>query len=173
MAHIRLLQSFVFLALLSVSIQSDAENIAAVHRMHNSLVDQLIDDYVVAERHLWTVIERRETNTLQQIYDNHTYFLNTHYGQSNMLFNLELIAKSPKIVASVNKINETSLDIANEFFGRHRNYTVLSMKAFNGITIEKLFDEIFNDTINSTDFWSSIRHVSEILMEYFRIFLLS
>lgn len=162
METIRLLQSFVFLALLSVSIQSDAENVPAEHRMHHSLVDQLTDDYVVAERYLWTVIERRESSTLQQIYNNHTYFLNIHYGQSNMLFNLELIEKSPKIVASVNKINETSLDIANEFFGRRRNYTVLSMKAFNGITIDKLFDEIYNDTINSTDFWSSIRKVSQI-----------
>lgn len=159
MSRAHSVQLIVFLALLSLSNQNDVDS-EPVHRMHNSLVDQLIDDYLVAEKNLWEVIERREPSTLQQIYNNHTYFLHTHYGQSNMLFNLELVEKSPKIVASVIKINETSLDIANEFFGRHRNYSALSIKAFNGIIIDKLFEEIYNDTINSTDFWSSIQKVS-------------
>lgn len=159
MSRAHSVQLIVFLALLTLSSQNDVDS-EPVHRMHNSLVDQLIDDYLVAEKNLWEVIERREPSTLQQIYNNHTYFLHTHYGQSNMLFNLELVEKSPKIVASVIKINETSLDIANEFFGRHRNYSALSIKAFNGIIIDKLFEEIYNDTINSTDFWSSIQKVS-------------
>lgn len=148
-----------FLALLSASSRIDVESVI-VHRMYNTLVDQLIDDYLVAEKYLWSVIERREPSTLQQIYDNHTYFLNTHYGQSNMLFNIELIDQSPEIVASIHKINETSLDIANEFFGRHRNYSVLSEKAMNGIQTDKLFFAIYNDTIKSPDFWSSTRNLT-------------
>lgn len=132
---------------------------ATTDTQSNCLVDQLIEDYLKAEKQLWTVIEKREDSTLQQIYNVHTDFLNRHYSQSNILFNEEFTRNNPKIIANVIAINETSVDIAREFF-EHRNYSVLSMKALNGITLDELFNIISEETINSTDFWLNVKNVS-------------
>lgn len=125
-----------------------------------TLVDQLTKDYLRAEKELWKVIERREDSTLQQIYNVHTEFLNRQYGESNILLNGKHLNKNQIVISSVNAINETSHDIAREFF-EHRNYTVLSLKAFDGITLDKTFQQIYNETINSTKFWNSLKNVSK------------
>lgn len=124
-----------------------------------NLVDQLIKDYLLAEENLWSVIERREPSTLQQIYDIHMAFLNRQYGESNVILNGIFDHNDPKLTNSIISINETSHDIAREFF-EHRNYTVLSLKAFNGITMENTFNIVYNLTVNSTHFWSSLTNVS-------------
>lgn len=122
------------------------------------LVDRLIKDYLKEEKHLWKVIEKREVDTLQQIYNVHTMFLNLYYGETNAFSNGLYV--NPRVVNSIIAINETSHDIAREFF-EHRNYSVLSMKAFNGISLDKTFNMICDETINSTNFWANLRNVSE------------
>lgn len=124
-----------------------------------TLVDQLTIDYLRAEKDLWDVIKRREPTTLQQIYDLHTEFLNREYGEQNVLLNGKHVNNPQLIIQSVNTINETSQNIAREFF-EHRNYTVLSMKAMNGVNLDETFEMIYNETIGSTDFWNSLKHVS-------------
>lgn len=124
-----------------------------------TLVDQLTKDYLRAEKELWKVIERREDSTLQQIYNVHTEFLNRHYGESNILLFGKHLKNNMNVRNSVVAINETSHDIAREFF-EHRNYTVLSMKAMNGINLDETFDIIFVETANSTDFWNNLKNVS-------------
>lgn len=127
---------------------------------HVTLVDQLTKDYLAAEKNLWEVIERREDNTLQQIYNVHTEFLKRHYGESNVLLSgLYMNTVSPKLINNIVTINETSHDIAREFF-EHRNYTVLSIKALNGINLDKTFQSICELTINSIEFWNELKTVS-------------
>lgn len=159
-----------------VVVPNTAEsNNTTIGQPHISLVDQLIKDYLMAEENLWSAIERREPSTLQQIYDIHTAFLQRHYGESNVILNGIFIRNDPKLTSSIITINETSHDIAREFF-EHRNYTVLSMKAYEGINVDKTFNTVFELTVNSTDFWSSLKNVSvskvDSLMKYniFRIF---
>lgn len=125
------------------------------------LVDQLTTDYLEAEENLWSVIEKREDSTLQQIYNVHMEFLNRHYGESNVLLHGFYALNSPKLINNIITINETSHEIAREFF-EHRNYTVLSMKAFEGINLDKTFKSICELTINSADFWNILKNVSEL-----------
>lgn len=128
--------------------------------LHVTLVDNLTKEYLDAEHNLWGVIERREDSTLQQIYNIHTDFLGRHYGESNVLLNgVYMNNVNPKLLNNIITINETSHDIAREFF-EHRNYTVLSMKAFEGINLDKTFQSICEQTINSTDFWNNLKNVS-------------
>lgn len=130
------------------------------HVPYNTLVDQLIKDYLAAEKNLWEVIEKREDSTLQQIYNIHTDFLNRHYGESNVLLSgVYMDTVNPKLINNIISINETSHDIAREFF-EHRNYTVLSMKALDGINLEKTFQSVCEQTINSNGFWGQLKNVS-------------
>lgn len=147
----------IFVVLLD-TIESSSDEV-----LHVTLVDQLTNDYLEAEKNLWDVIEKREDSTLQQIYNVHTDFLKRHYGESNVLLNgIYMNNINPKLLNNIITINETSHDIAREFF-EHRNYTVLSMKAFEGINLDKTFQSIYEQTINSTDFWNSLKNVSDIL----------
>lgn len=135
-----------------------------------SLVDQLAENYLKEENHLWSVIEKREDSTLQQIHDVHMNFLKRHYGESNILLShSDSIDNSHKILSNINVINETSYDIAHEFFG-HPNYTVLSMKALNGINLDKTFESIYELTVNSTIFWTNLQNVSNITSFFNLIF---
>lgn len=130
-----------------------------------TLVDQLTKDYLDAEKTLWQVIEKREDSTLQQIYNIHTDFLNRHYGESNVLLSgIYMDTVNPKLINNIISINETSHDIAREFF-EHRNYTVLSMKALTGINLDKTFQSVCEQTINSNGFWEQLKNVSDFLIE--------
>lgn len=148
---------FVVIIPLDIVLSDDA-----MHQTpHIVLVDQLTKDYIAAEEKLWGVIERREDSTLQQIYNIHMDYLKRHYGEPNVLLNGQHFNEhAPKLKATIIMINETSHDIAREFF-EHRNYTVLSMKAFEGIHLDKTFNIVYDLTINSTDFWQSLQNVSE------------
>lgn len=123
------------------------------------LVDQLIGDYLKAEQDLWRVIEKREPSTLQQIYDLHTHFLKRDYGQSHTFLNAIYLSRSALIINSILSINQTSHSIAREFF-EHRNYTVLSSVAMNGIDLDNTLNVIYDETVNSTEFWDGIHNVS-------------
>lgn len=149
----------IFLVLFHTTKSNDVDKIDQLP--HIALVDQLTKDYLEAEEKLWEVIERREDSTLQQIYNVHTEFLNRNYGESNVLLNgVYTDNVDPKLLNNIIKINETSHDIAREFF-EHRNYTVLSMKALDGINLDKTFASVCEQTINSTDFWSNLQNVSD------------
>lgn len=124
-----------------------------------TLVDRYTNEYLDAEENLWAVILRREDSTLQQIYNIHMDFLKRHYGESNILLNGIFGNFSPKLANSVIIINATSHDIAREFF-EHRNYTVLSMKAFEGINLDSTFHIVYELTVNSTEFWHDVDNVS-------------
>lgn len=122
------------------------------------LVDRLTKVYLRKENRLWTVIEKRKDDTLQQIYNVHTDFLSRYYGESNAFSNG--VYTNTKVLNTIISINETSLDIAREFF-EHRNYSVLSIKSLKGINLLPIeFNLIYNETINSTDFWMSLKNVS-------------
>lgn len=143
-----------------VVLPIDAIDNSSDEVLHVTLVDQLTTDYLDAEHKLWGVIERREDSTLQQIYNIHTDFLGRNYGESNVLLNgVYMDNINPKLLNNIITINETSHDIAREFF-EHRNYTVLSMKAFEGINLDKIFQSICEQTINSTHFWNNLKNVS-------------
>lgn len=124
-----------------------------------TLIDRYINEYLDAEENLWAVIARREDSTLQQIYNIHMDFLHRPYGESNILFNGFLPHLTLKSFNSVTTINTTSHDIAREFF-EHRNYTVLSMKAFEGVDLDKTFQTVYKLTVNSTEFWQDLENVS-------------
>lgn len=150
-----------YLVLCILVISSVATENSDPTLVHTTLVDQLTKDYLDAETILWEVIGRREDSTLQQIYNIHTDFLNRHYGESNILLNGIDTANSLKLRSNIITINETSHDIAREFF-EHRNYTVLSLKALNGINLDDTFGSICELTINSTDFWDHVKNVSDL-----------
>lgn len=83
-----------------------------------------------------------------------------NYGESNILLNgIFLTNLSPKLANSIIIINTTSHEIAREFF-EHRNYTVLSMKAFEGVRIDETFHAVYQLTVNSTEFWNDLENVS-------------
>lgn len=124
-----------------------------------TLVDRCINEYLDAEENLWAVIARREDSTLQQIYNIHMDFLKRHYGESNILLHGFLENLSPKLANSIIIINATSHEIAREFF-EHRNYTVLSMKALEGVDLDKTFHIVYELTVNSTEFWHDLENVS-------------
>lgn len=124
-----------------------------------TVVDRFTNEYLDAEENLWAVIARREDSTLQQIYNVHMDFLKRHYGETNILLNGFLENISPKLANSVIIINATSHEIAREFF-EHRNYTVLSMKAFEGVNLDKTFHKVYELTVNSTEFFLSLENVS-------------
>lgn len=157
------MRQFCYILLWIVVVLSDATTIEDAENESNlSLVDQLAQSYLKEEDHLWTVIEKREDSTLQQIHDVHMNFLKRNYGESKILLShSHLLANSHKILGNIKNINETSYDIAHEFFG-HPNYTVLSMKALNGINLDNTFQSIYELTVNSTEFWSSVKNVSTI-----------
>lgn len=124
-------------------------------------VDQLTSDYLMAEKDLWAVILKREDSTLQQMYNVHTHFLNLDLGGSNVLLNgthVKSIAAG-ELAGHIIHINQTSYDIAEEFFER-RNYTVLSEKANRAINLTETFEAILNATINSNDFLNDLAAVS-------------
>lgn len=123
-----------------------------------TLVDQLTNDYLMAEKDLWVSIEKREDSTLQQIYNVHTQYLNRFYGESNVFLNAIYLNSNPVVVHSIIAINQTSHEIATEFF-EHRNYSVLSLKAIDGLKVYKIFDDILKETINSTEFWINVKNV--------------
>lgn len=151
-----------YLLLYTFVVSLDAIESGSDEVSHVTLVDQLTKDYLESEKNLWEVIERREDSTLQQIYNIHTDFLNRHYGESNVFLNgVYMNNINPKLLNNIIKINETSHDIAREFF-EHRNYTVLSIKAFEGINLDKTFQSVCEQTINSTDFWNNLKNVSDI-----------
>ncbi|XP_055324714.1 uncharacterized protein LOC129579092 [Sitodiplosis mosellana] len=146
----------IFVVLPIDTIESTSDKV-----LHVTLVDQLTKDYLEAEKNLWEVIERREDSTLQQIYNIHTDFLKRHYGESNVLLNdVHMNNNNLKLLNNIITINETSHDIAREFF-EHRNYTVLSMKAFDGINLDKTFQSVCEQTINSTDFWNNLKNSTQ------------
>ncbi|XP_031620535.1 uncharacterized protein LOC116339055 [Contarinia nasturtii] len=146
----------------AIKSDDDVDEIDEIDQLPQiALVDQLTKDYLVAERKLWEVIERREDSTLQQIYNVHTEFLNRNYGETNVFLNgFYANNVDPKLLNCIITINETSHDIAREFF-EHRNYTVLSMKAFEGIHLDKTFETVCEQTINSTDFWSNLQNSTQ------------
>lgn len=143
-----------------VVLPNIAESNDTVVQPHIALVDQLIKDYLVEEDNLWAVIERREESTLQQIYNIHTEFLHRPYGETNVLLNGIFVDNDPKLRNSIITINDTSHDIAREFF-EHRNYTVLSMKSLEGINLDRTFNVVYELAVNSTDFWLSLKNVSD------------
>lgn len=127
-----------------------------------TLVDQLTKDYLAAEQELWKVIERRDPDTLQQIYNLHMEFLKQPYNGTNILLNGKSISNNQMVRKSLMDINETSRDIAQEFFAPDiRNYSVLSIKALNGVDLEKTFEVVYNHTINSSKFWNIMKNVSK------------
>lgn len=127
-----------------------------------TLVDQLTKDYLTAEQELWKVIERRDSDTLQQIYNLHMEFLKQPYNGTNILLNGKSISNNQMVRKSLMAINVTSRDIAQEFFEPSvRNYSVLSIKALNGVELEKTFEVVYNHTINSTQFWNIMKNVSK------------
>lgn len=129
-----------------------------------TLVDQLTAEYLAAEKDLWAVILKREDSTLQQMYNLHTRFLNLDLGGSNVLLNsTHAEGITPTVVAeSILYINETSHDIAEEFFER-RNYTVLSEKAFKAANLTATFEAVLDATIKSNDFVHALAAVSLLL----------
>lgn len=124
-----------------------------------TLVDRYTNEYLDAEENLWAVIERREDSTLQQIYNIHMDFLHRNYGESSILSKGILPHLTLTLFNSVHTINTTSHDIAREFF-EHRNYTVLSMKAYEGVDLDKTFQTVYKLTVNSTEFWHDLENVS-------------
>lgn len=146
------LQLMCIIAILPNAIHSND----MIAKPNITLVDRYTNEYLDAEEILWAVIARREHSTLQQIYNIHMDFLNRHYGESNILLNGFF---SPKLAKSVVIINATSHDIAREFF-EHRNYTVLSMKAFEGVSLDEIFHAVYELTVNSTEFWNNLENVS-------------
>lgn len=124
----------------------------------HTLVDELAAKYLQDEAELWTVIEKREDRTIQLIYNVHTEILNRDYGESGV-FVRSVYLHNPRVVGSIIAINDTSHEIANEFF-EHRNYTALSIRATKGINLNEIFDAIYEETINSTEFWSGVKNVS-------------
>lgn len=127
-----------------------------------TLVDQLTKDYLASEQELWKVIERRDQDTLQQIYNVHMEFLKRPNNGTNILLNGKSIGNNQMVRKSLMVINVTSSDIAQEFFEPIvRNYSVLSIKALNGIKLEGIFEVVYNHTIDSSDFWNKMKNVSK------------
>lgn len=133
------------------------ENVTAVGEL--TLVDQLTADYLIAEKELWDVILKRDDTTLQQMYNVHTLYLNHDLGGSNVLLNGTYVKSADVVAESVIQINQTSHDIAEEFFER-RNYTVLSEKANKASDLTAVFDAILKSTIESNDFLDQLAAVS-------------
>lgn len=128
-------------------------------------VDQLTSDYLMAEKDLWAVILKREDSTLQQMYNVHTHFLSLDLGGSNVLLNgthVKSVATG-ELAGHIIQINQTSYDIAEEFFER-RNYTVLSEKANRAINLTESFEAILNATIKSNDFLNDLAAVSFLIL---------
>lgn len=126
-----------------------------------TLVDQLTANYLKEEDHLWAVIQKREDSTLQQIHDVHQSFLKRQYGESNVIHSNIFMSPNPNVLAHLSVINQTSYEIAHEFFG-HPNYSALSIMALNAIDLDKTFELVFEQTANSTEFWSNLKNVSKI-----------
>lgn len=150
----------LLLCIICISPNSIRGNESMASKPNITLVDRYTNEYLDAEENLWAVIARREDSTLQQIYNIHMDFLKRHYGESNILLNGFSESFNPKLANSVVIINATSHDIAREFF-EHRNYTVLSMKAFEGINLDTTFHTIYEQTVNSTEFWHNLDNVSD------------
>lgn len=133
----------------------------------HTLVDELTAKYLADEAELWKVIEKREDRTLQFIYNVHTELLNRDFGESNVFLRATYFPNF-RVTGSIMAINDTSHEIQDEFF-EHRNYTALSIRATNGINLGKMFDSIYEETINSTEFWSTIKNVRFLLRDFHHV----
>lgn len=85
-----------------------------------TIVDHLTADYLRAEKNLWKVVERRESNALDQIYDVHSQYLNRDFGETNVILNRTYVKALPQLVIdAVIEIKKTSHHLLDAIY-RHR-----------------------------------------------------
>lgn len=121
-------------------------------------VNKLIADYFQIEEHLWQVIERREENTLEQIYIEHKIRLGDSHRYENVIERNRIIV-DPDLAHGLKFLNETTSMVAgilkSQDFGGLNRYA--HSPRVRNIT-EGL--ELINRTISSTELWHDIRDVS-------------
>lgn len=129
-------------------------------------VNKLIAEYFEIEEHLWQVIERREENTLEQIYTEHKIRL----GDSNLYENFierNRIVVDPDLVTILKFLNETTTTVS----------AILKSQDFGGLNrfahstrVRNITDALglINRTIASSELWHDIRDVSPSVFYLFR-----
>lgn len=108
-----------------------------------TIVDQLTTDYLKAEQELWKVVERREPDALDQIYNVHSQFLNRDFGETYVLLNKTYAKKLPdRVLDKIIEINRTSHDILDAI-SRHE---ITNEQALVGKKLYRKLDVILDAT---------------------------
>lgn len=121
-------------------------------------VNKLIAEYFQIEEHLWQVIERREENTLEQIYQVYKFRLGDTHRYENFIERNRIVVDLD-LASGLKFLNETTSMV----FG------VLKSQDFGGLDrfahsqrVRNITEvlALINRTLGSTELWHDIRDVS-------------
>lgn len=127
-------------------------------RVEDLRVNKLIAEYFQIEEHLWQVIERREENTLEQMYNEHKFRL----GDSNRYENFigrNRIGVDLDLASGLKFLNETTTTV----FGILKSQDFGSLNRFAHSSLVRNITEVLayiNRSIVLTELWHDIRDVS-------------
>lgn len=128
-------------------------------RVEDLKVNKLIAEYFQIEQYLWEVIERREENTLEQIYIEHKSRLGDSTHSENFIERNRIVVDID-LASSLKYLNETTSAV----------YVILKSQDFGGLNrfahsprvwnITEALKSI-NRTISSAELWHDIKDVSK------------
>lgn len=151
-------RSFQIILLICVTFDGGLADISP--RVEDLRVNTLIVDYFQIEEYLWQVIERREENTLEQIYNEHKL----RFGDSNHYENFierNRISVDFELSGALKLLNETTAAV----------YGILKSQDFGGLNrfaysprVRSVTDalKIFNESTTLMELWHDIKDVSSI-----------
>lgn len=150
----KLLQ-LLFIVICVVLIGIDADTSPRVEELR---VNKLIAEYFQIEEHLWQVIERREENTLEQIYNEHKFRLGDNNRYENFIERNRIVVDLD-LADGLRFLNETTSTVtgilkSQDFGGLNR--FAHSPRVWNITEVLALI----NRSIISTELWHDIRDVS-------------
>lgn len=150
-------KAFLILTFTVLIINSNAENGNSVVNQTELLqVTKLISSYFQTEEYLWIVIERREENTLEQIYNEHKIAL--HINQFQNVVERSRITVDFGLNGNLKFLNETSTFVFNIL--KNRDYFALDRyaKSQQVLNISTAIETIYR-LCNTTEFWRDLNYV--------------
>lgn len=121
-------------------------------------VNKLIAEYFQIEEHLWQVIERREENTLEQIYNEHKFRLGDSHRYENFI-ERNRIGVDLDLAIGLKFLNETTTTV----FGILKSQDFGSLNRFAHSPLVRNITELLafiNRPIVLTELWHDISDVS-------------
>lgn len=149
----------MILFIVAFTIVFNAENAIGddANQTQTLQINKLISRYFQTEEYLWIVIERREENTLEQIYNEHKTVLNDNKFM-NVIERMRITVDF-ELIKNLKFLNETSTRVYNIL--KSRDYGELN-KFARSDRVQNVTDaiEAVSRLCNTTDFWRDLENVS-------------